>query len=124
MEPLYPKGSLCVINTSFPPEKLKAYDVIVYRSTGGQYVFHRIIEIHSSKDHRMLISIKGDANSTAQRITLSTDNYVGKKAFVIPKLGQYIESLRYTLPFIYFGIIVLLVITELPKNKKESEETS
>ena len=45
MEPLYSKGSLCLIKTTYTPDDVNVGDVIAYRSDAGALVLHRVVEI-------------------------------------------------------------------------------
>lgn len=47
MLPLLRQGTDSVL-LSFPPERLKKYDMVLYRRENGQYVLHRIVEADAS----------------------------------------------------------------------------
>ena len=48
MEPLYSKGSLCLIKTTYTPDDVNVGDVIAYRSDAGALVLHRVVEIEGT----------------------------------------------------------------------------
>ncbi len=111
MEPLYKEGSLCWVNTHIPLSDLKAGDVLAYRTPADALVLHRLVDIRSSSDEEMMVETQGDANPTAQEVTLSRINFVGREAFSISGLGSILSSASGGTSML---IVVLVVLACLP----------
>lgn len=87
MDPTIPIGSICFINTNYSFQKLATQDIIMYQ-TPKQRVIHRIIE--KKEDG---YKTKGDANSKEDVKTITSDLYLGKYVFSIPKLGYFTSKI-------------------------------
>ena len=84
MEPNIPTWSLCFINVKTPYEDLKTGDIVVYeRSSDGLRIIHRVIAVTDEG-----LVTKGDANSIADGLSVTPENYFGKYLFHIPQLGR------------------------------------
>ena len=78
MEPLYKRGSLCLINTRVESDEVEPGDVVVYRANSGGLVLHRYLGEGF---------LKGDANEEIQAVDLSPINFVGREVFTLPYIG-------------------------------------
>lgn len=62
MEPMYRKGSLCWVNTTVSLDNVEIGDALVYRSEANSLVLHRLMDISSSNESSLTVTMKGDAN--------------------------------------------------------------
>jgi len=109
MEPLYREGSLCVINTHTSLDVIATGDVLVYRTSTGLLVLHRLVDITDKTDGILYAQMQGDANNISQAVELSSVNYVGREAFTIPGLGSVVEKML-SLPTLIWGLVGVFVI--------------
>ena len=109
MEPLYREGSLCVINTHTSLDEIAAGDVLVYRTSTGLLVLHRLVDITDKTDGILYAQMQGDANNISQAVELSSVNYVGREAFTIPGFGSAVEKML-SLPTLIWGLVGVFVI--------------
>ena len=120
MAPKLPIGSLCVINTKYPFEKLKVNDIIVYRIQKNR-VIHRVNDIVDGK-----VRTKGDNNDYVDRIVIDEEKYYGKYLFSINELGYFTTRLQSPLGkslFVTF-IITIYVLTYLANYAVKKEKTN
>ena len=89
MEPDIPVGSLCFVNQRISYMEIKVGDLAAYRSALGERVLHRVIAVTDEG-----LVTKGDANGRSDGITVRKENYIGKEAFNIPKLGYLFGGLE------------------------------
>ena len=113
MEPLYAKGSLCWVNTNVTPDSVKAGDVLVYRSSTGLLVMHRLISASPADASSVSAVFQGDANSTAETVVLSPVNLVGKAAFSVPRLGTAVDRML-SGSAVWFLIVLFVILACLP----------
>ena len=109
MEPLYREGSLCVINTHTNLDEIETGDVLVYRTSTGLLVLHRLVDIADKTDGILYGQMQGDANNISQAVELSSVNYVGREAFTIPGLGSAVEKIL-SLPTLTWGLVAVFII--------------
>ena len=153
MEPLYSKGSLCLIKTTYTPDDVNVGDVIAYRSDAGALVLHRVVEIegddadgrnsvdgrdpdnHSKNEHSLnakephtiIATLKGDANLDSQQVILSNVNFVGIEEFSIPWFGDEVEGIVGMRGLVHGIVIVLFILACVPRGKSaphDNEQTS
>ena len=103
MEPTIKTGSVCFINKNADINKIKANDIIAFRSSDGALVTHRAIEIADSG-----IKTKGDNNKDMDGNRVTKANFVGKNLFWIPKAGFIVKAFQSTV-----GKIVLITCVVL-----------
>ncbi len=120
MEPLYKEGSLCWVDTHVQLDSLKVGDVLAYRTPADALVLHRLVDIRSSSDEEMMIETQGDANPTAQEVTLSRINFVGREAFSIPGLGSI---LSYASGGTSALVVLLVVLACVPRKLSPKGKT-
>ena len=113
MAPQYPKGSLCLVDTSIPLSALDIDDVVVYRETTGVRVMHRLI----GYDQNGYV-LKGDAATTDKTVRLSDANYVGVTTYTVPKLGAAIRFFTNRIHIVSGLVAVLVVLALLPRKLK------
>ena len=108
MEPLYPTGSLCFVNTHISVDDLVVGDVVVYKEINDIRVMHRLIEVDDG------YILKGDAAATSKRVELTDDNLIGVTVYSSPALGVATRAImRHKL--LCIGIAVgLIVLACLP----------
>lgn len=94
MEPSFSAGDLVIIHKE---KEYRPGDIITFRDEDS-YVTHRITEAAEGG-----FITKGDANPTADRETVRTDQIEGKVILIIPWLGSILSFLK-TPP----GILLLL----------------
>ena len=85
MEPAIPTGSLVYIK-EMEPKDVQVDDVIAFYGTkdAASIITHRVVE------NRVLMGefiTKGDANATKDMNPAPYDNFIGKVAYSIPKVG-------------------------------------
>lgn len=85
MEPLYPTGSICFVNTRISVDDLAVGDVVVYKESNDIRVMHRLIEVDGG------YTLKGDAAATSKRVELTDDNLIGVTIYSSPMLGVAIR---------------------------------
>ncbi len=113
MEPLYKEGSLCWVDTRVQLDSLKAGDVLAYRTPADALVLHRLTSVISSSEDELIVSTQGDANSTAQAVTLSRINFVGREAFSIPGLGSILSSASGGTSVLIIALVLLACLPHL-----------
>ena len=122
MAPLYPVGTLVIVQKA-EPEEIEVGDVITYvLNEDGVLVTHRVIKINA--DNRTFIT-KGDANNTEDSPVL-WDNMVGRVLLGITALGRPVRFLtaEENRPAVISVIAVIFVFSlvwdliERRKNKK------
>lgn len=86
MEPEIPVGSLVCIKES-EPQEAQAGDVIAFYGAGNSEVIvtHRVVENHVIMGE---LITKGDANQTNDMKPVEYDDFIGKVAVSIPKMGM------------------------------------
>ena len=90
MEPLYTKGSLCLVDTKAEVCDINVGDVLAYRSPADLLVLHRLTSITTTGSDTIDAVMQGDANGTRERIELSRANLIGRAVFTVPGLGTAI----------------------------------
>ena len=119
MEPAIDVGDICFINTRYPFEKIKSYDIIVYRDP-RQKVIHRVIGVTAEG-----LVTKGDANNNADRMKITQESYYGKFVFLVPKLGFITTKLQNPAAktlFVVLMIGVLMIAYFLNTGKAERKK--
>lgn len=110
-------------------EDLKVGDIIAFMQ-GKTVVTHRIIEIKTGLDGKLLFSTKGDANNTKDTEPVSEDDLIGIYKARIPKVGDFAIFMQTPLGMIVFiGVpLMAFIIYDIIKRQrnavKESEETA
>lgn len=118
MEPLYTKGSLCLVNTRADLNSLEVGDVLVYRSPTNTLVLHRLVGFEPQPTNTQnatsyTVNMQGDANQTAQVVELNKTNFIGQLTLAIPNLGGIVEALT-TSKVVWVAALVLLVLACMP----------
>ena len=122
MEPAIPTGSLVYIK-EIEPEDVQVDDVIAFYGTrdAASIITHRVVE------NRVLMGefiTKGDANATEDMNPVSYDNFIGKVACSIPKVGNIALVLtgfygKIMAGTVILGAIILHVIASVINSKRE-----
>ncbi len=112
------------------PAELKVGDVITYME-GKTVVTHRIIEITTGEDGKLLFGTKGDANNTPDTEPVHEDNLVGIYTSRIPMVGDLAIFMQTPLGMIIFigvplvafvGYDILRRQKHAAKDKAKTEE--
>lgn len=125
MEPAIPTGSLVYIK-EMEPKDVQADDVIAFYGTkdAASIITHRVVE------NRVLMGefiTKGDANATKDMNPAPYDNFIGKVAYSIPKVG----GIALVLTGVYgkilaggaiLGAVILHGIASVINSKREKDE--
>ena len=103
---------------------LKVGDVITYME-GSTVVTHRIIEITTGEDGKLLYSTKGDANNTADKEPVHEDDLVGIYSGRIPMVGDLAIFMQTPLGMIIFiGVpLVAFVGYDMLRRQKHAAKT-
>ena len=119
---------LIVDRRSYPFESISVGDVIVFNRPAGQdrVIVHRVAAIID--DDPLSIRTKGDANPASIPGTdfpITEEEYIGKVAYVIPQIGYVTRILTPPINYIIIGIIiVVMVVKQISKGRKEQELSS
>ena len=105
MEPTIGTGSVCFINKHAKFENIKEKDVIAFKMNDGTLVTHRAIEINNSG-----IVTKGDNNKDADKNVVTSQNFVGKNLFWVPKVGYVIKAFQTTTGRIIAVALILVLL--------------
>ena len=118
MEPAIPVQSVCFVNERIPLEDVTVGEVVSFRMSENMFVTHRVSAISDGK-----YITKGDANNTEDASPVTTENYIGKTVFVIPKVGYILSFLHTKKGKIVAAtiIVLLLILSFLPKKEKKPE---
>lgn len=117
MAPKLPIGTLCVIDTKYPINKIEVNDIIVYRIL-NQKVIHRVNNIVDGN-----IRTKGDANDYVDRATITIENYYGKCIFSVKELGFFTTRLQSPLgKSLFVTFIMAIYILDYLANYACSKE--
>ena len=107
MEPTITKNSINYINKNTKYENIKVNDIIEVR-TYNQKIIARVI---SKDEDNNTLSVKGDAEDNRYMMVISSENYVGKYIFTIPKIGIVLLFLQRN--FFITVVLVLIIIISL-----------
>lgn len=105
-------------------EDLTVGDVITYME-GNIVVTHRIIEITTGDDGKLLFATKGDANNTADKEPVHEDNLIGIYKSRIPKAGDLAIFMQTPLGMIVFigvPLVAFLGYDMIRRQKHASKE--
>ena len=125
MEPAIPTGSLVYIK-EMEPKDVQVDDVIAFYGTkdAASIITHRVVE------NRVLMGefiTKGDANATKDMNPAPYDNFIGKVAYSIPKVG----GIALVLTGVYgkilaggaiLGAVILHGIASVINSKREKDK--
>ncbi len=117
-------SSLVVLTGSMSPE-INANDVVItYKQ--NKYAVGDVITFsceNSLVTHRIIAAdeegyyTKGDANNTADRMTVNREFITGKVIFVIPQIGALIGFIRTPIGILCFLMLIVFIV-ELPSIVK------
>jgi signal peptidase len=80
-------------------------DIVAFRSVDQTIVVHRVVVISVDSLGQPSLITKGDSNPWNDKEPTNEQNYVGKVAHVIPKLGAIVSTLQNPL------MLALIVVT-------------
>ncbi|MBI4492968.1 MAG: signal peptidase I [Chloroflexi bacterium] len=92
MEPSIGVGDLAVVAPA-RTDQLMVGDIITYRTAQRPdiVVTHRLVGIALDEQGRTSFQTKGDANTTADQVTVDQGAVLGRVAYNIPRLGYLVE---------------------------------
>lgn len=132
MDPVYPAGTLVVVEPT-PPAEIGIGDVLTYQLRSGEPVLvtHRVIAITNNPDGTRLFTTKGDANDVADADPVMEVQVVGTVMYAIPYLGWANTAVNgdaraWILPIIVGGLLVYavwMVISHFRDKAKARRET-
>ena len=111
------------------PESLEKGDVIAYMD-GSVVVTHRIVEISTDENGKLIFTTKGDANNAADIRPVSEEQLVGLYKFRIPKVGDFALFLQTPLGMMLFIALplILFIIYDILRRRhyatKEDKRTA
>ena len=106
MEPTIETGSLCFIQKHVSYKSIKEKDIIAFRLKDGTLVTHRVIKV--DKDG---VVTKGDHNKDIDGGMVTSDTFVGKNIFWIPKIGYVVVAFQSTTgKIILLACVILLFV--------------
>lgn len=116
MEPELHTGSLCLVQTTVPYDRIEAGDVIAFRQPSGLPVTHRVLRRTPEG-----LETKGDANDVSDGITTTAANYMGKTIGAIPCAGYAVEFLHTARGrgFCLVAVAALLIVCEWKPEREE-----
>jgi signal peptidase I len=128
MIPVLQVFDVLVVQGNDPFESVEVGDIIVFNRPAGQdrVIVHRVAAIID--DNPLSIRTKGDANPASIPGTdfpITEEEYIGKVAYVIPQIGYVTRILTPPINYIIIGIIiVVMVVKQISKGRKEQELSS
>lgn len=126
MSPQYPVDTLLIVQPVDASEIEKG-DVISYRfNNDGLIVTHRVVSVDKQNK---TFTTKGDANNTADPMSVHWESLVGKVIIGIPKLGKPMRFLtvqdnRFIVISVIIGIFVISLGLDIigKRRNKENEK--
>ena len=104
MEPAVPRGALVLV-TDGPDRALATGDVVSFREPNGTVVTHRIADIGGPVAGDVLLTTKGDANTSIDPAATPAAHVIGRVAVALPVLG--FVSAMLTMPSGIAAIVLL-----------------
>lgn len=106
------------------PDELQEGDIIAFMQ-GRTAVTHRIVDIETGEDGKLLYTTKGDANNTVDMDKVSEDALIGVFKGRIPKLGDFamfLQTTRGMLLFVGLPVAAFIVYDILRRQKIAARE--
>lgn len=108
-----------------PFEDIKVGDIIVFNRPSGhdRVIVHRVASIID--DEPKTIRTKGDANPASIPGTdfpITKEEYIGKVAYVIPKVGYVTQLIKPPVNYVIIVIVIgIMIVKQMSKKKNEKE---
>ena len=102
MEPSISLGSVVLIEPA-DPTQVHPGDIVTFRAGANNVVTHRVIAV--SGGSQLAFATKGDANTSADPVTVPADAIVGRVGYSVPVLGFVLNTLASTA-----GVVIILGI--------------
>ena len=124
MEPTIKTGSVCFINKKADYNDMREGDIIAFQIDSGAFATHRIKSITNEG-----FETKGDANSAADQVITTRENFIGKNVFSIPNIGFLVKSIQTPSgKIVLVTIIIVLFLAGIligePSKKKKNKENN
>ncbi len=119
-------GDIIVVTGNPEFKDLKVGDIIVFDEPGrgSKVIVHRVYSIYDDAIRRVVT--KGDHNSSPDDWRVTSNEYIGKVVFAIPKVGYLTTTLvppmNYIVIVIVIAAVFILEIRAQRTDKKPSED--
>ena len=123
MEPLYPVGSLVVIQPIDPSDVREGMPVAFVPEDNRPLVTHRVVKVIDSSSG-LSFRTQGDANAKADPHPVSARAVRGQAVWAVPQLGRVIRWLAWPRGFLLLVALpaTLLLASELWARRRSPEE--
>jgi signal peptidase I len=125
MVPVLNVGDVIAVQENVPFDKIKVGDVIAFSSPSNQkeIIVHRVAQILTQDP--LEVRTKGDANPDSIQgidLPITQYDYVGKVAYVIPKIGYLTHILYFPLNYVIAAALMgmMLVKSSAIHTRKKS----
>jgi len=122
MIPKLEVGDIIIVSGRNNFNELKKEDIIVFNlpTDYKRVIVHRVHEIKFDSD-QMQIKTKGDNNPYVDGWTVIESNYIGKVITVVPYVGNITIWVSPPVNYYLIFIIILIMLTNEVKQKKDKE---
>lgn len=123
MIPVLEVYDVLVVDGKVPFNDIQTGDIIVFHRPNGhdRVIVHRVAAILN--DDPKTIRTKGDANPVSIPGTdypITSDEYIGKVAYVIPQIGYVTRVLTPPINYIIIAVIIgIMIVKQYSKSKKD-----
>ncbi len=125
MVPNLEVGDIIVVSGNSKFDNLQVGDIIVFEEPGygSKVIVHRVHEIYDNGIRRIVT--KGDHNISTDDWSVSSEDYIGKVVFSIPKVGYLTTALVPPMNYIVIVVVIATIfMLELRSNRSQEEEYS
>ncbi|MDR3361099.1 MAG: signal peptidase I, partial [Bifidobacteriaceae bacterium] len=117
MAPTINVGDLAVTRSVGDPSAIRTGQIVVFRDVSDQagLVIRRVVDERQGTSGRLL-TVQGDASSSADKLSLPQDDVIGVYMYRIPRLGYAVgwaEQHGLTVIIILSALVVLLTVSVL-----------
>ncbi|MBP3300020.1 MAG: signal peptidase I [Clostridia bacterium] len=126
MSPTINGGDL-IFATKVDPTTIKEGDIISFfdpASKTGALLTHRVIEVFTDKDGKLLFKTKGDFNNAEDKMAVYADKVIGVYAFRIPFMGSVAMFMQTTVGLIVCVVVPLLILIAYDVIRRKKYEKS
>lgn len=124
MQDVIPKGSF-ILTRKVNVNDLKIGDDITFMASANTSVTHRIVDIQTQADNKLVFKTKGVNNQLPDDDLVLEDNIVGKVVYSNLFIGSVAQWISTNWPLLVFFMIVLMtlkwVLLQVVKLKSEDE---
>lgn len=123
MVPSLEIGDIIVVDGSTDFEDIKVNDIIVFDEPGysSKVIVHRVVGIHDDSIRRLVT--QGDHNRAPDDWRVTSEEYIGKVIFSIPRVGVLTTALTPPMNYIVIVIVIAAVfMLEIRSQRTDGEE--